>query len=830
MRLKQFAKPKWVGVSSHSQLSAASPRRARVGLSLLWRCCSSPKRVFFSGLLLLAALYSAVVAPIADAATTASYQGVVLPYADTPDFEGADGLIGQTSNAQSVTLPSGTAASYQVAENSSFSLTIGFRMTAISPEPTTMTGEIRSLTFELVYSSDSRFVFEGHEILDSAAVNTGDSWEDYSDLTVSEETGNGGSTSGITISAAVTGSDETSILCGKFCLWPALVRLNFSVGALDSASEELDFDLQSRVLSVVHTYGDSPEISYLSSTAALVVTRPTVLRLRDLSDPLLVSAEEFVRVEAALDSDGDALYGAPSIGDFTVSLTATSTVSLAPSTASGDSFSLEVLTATDGEQALLTFTDNDRALSATATVTLDVVATALTVSAPSTVTSGVIFALTVTGMDSNSNEDTAYSRSAATTVTASAGTLVVESSTASSIDLRLSEVTDGDTVTLTVTDGSVSGTADVAVNVVATALTVSASPDPVVSGQSFTLTVTGVDADGATDTGYSRSAATTVTASVGTLVEESSTATSIDLRLSEVADGADVTLTVTDGSVSGTAAVTVNVVATALTVSASPDPVVSGQSFTLTVTGVDADGATDTGYSRSAATTVTASVGTLVEESSTATSIDLRLSEVADGADVTLTVTDGSVSGTAAVTVNVVATALTVSASPDPVVSGQSFTLTVTGVDADGATDTGYSRSAATTVTASVGTLVEESSTATSIDLRLSEVADGADVTLTVTDGSVSGTAAVTVNVVATALTVSASPDPVVSGQSFTLTVTGVDADGATDTGYSRSAATTVTASVGTLVEESSTATSIDLRLSEVADGADVTLTDGSEL
>ena len=92
-------------------------------------------------------------------------------------------------------------------------------------------------------------------------------------------------------------------------------------------------------------------------------------------------------------------------------------------------------------------------------------------------------------------------------------------------------------------------------------------------------------------------------------------------------------------------------------------------------------------------------------------------------------------------TVNVVATALTVSASPDPVVSGQSFTLTVTGVDADGATDTGYSRSAATTVTASVGTLVEESSTATSIDLRLSEVADGADVTLTVTDGSVSGTA-----------------------------------------------------------------------------------------
>ncbi len=119
-----------------------------------------------------------------------------------------------------------------------------------------------------------------------------------------------------------------------------------------------------------------------------------------------------------------------------------------------------------------------------------------------------------------------------------------------------------------------------------------------------------------------------------------------------------------------------------------------------------------------------ASVGTLVEESSTATSIDLRLSEVADGADVTLTVTDGSVSGTAAVTVNVVATALTVSASPDPVVSGQSFTLTVTGVDADGATDTGYSRSAATTVTASVGTLVEESSTATSIDLRLSEVAD----------------------------------------------------------------------------------------------------------
>ena len=155
--------------------------------------------------------------------------------------------------------------------------------------------------------------------------------------------------------------------------------------------------------------------------------------------------------------------------------------------------------------------------------------------------------------------------------------------------------------------------------------------------------------------------------------------------------------------------------------------------------------------------------------------------------------------------------------------SSQTFTLTVTGVDADSATDTGYSRSAAAMVTASVGTLVEESSTATSIDLRLSEVADGADVTLTVTDGSVSGTVDVTVNVVATALTLSASVEPVLSDRSFLLTVAGVDADGATDTGYSLSATATVTASAGTLVEASRAGQVIGLSLSGLAAGSTAT-------
>ena len=182
-----------------------------------------------------------------------------------------------------------------------------------------------------------------------------------------------------------------------------------------------------------------------------------------------------------------------------------------------------------------------------------------------------------------------YELSSTAAVTVSAGTLVEQSRSGSGVSLSLSGVADGTTVTLTVADGMLLGTAvELTVDVVAARLALSVPP-AVVSGTSFALTVRAENAHGEVDTGYALPATSTaaVTASAGTLVEQSRSGVGVSLSLSGVADGTTVALTVADGMLSATAVVSVDVVATRLALSA-PSAVVSGTSFALTVRGENA--------------------------------------------------------------------------------------------------------------------------------------------------------------------------------------------------------------------------------------------------
>ena len=166
-------------------------------------------------------------------------------------------------------------------------------------------------------------------------------------------------------------------------------------------------------------------------------------------------------------------------------------------------------------------------------------------------------------------------------VVASSGVLAVVSGTTSSLTLRLSGVVDGTTVTLTVADGMLSGTVVVSVDVVATRLALTV-PLVAVSGTSFTLSVRAENALGELDVDYALPTTATVSASAGTLAEQSRSGAGVALSLSGVADGAAVTLTVADpgSGLSGTAAVSVDVVAARLALTVPPE-VVSGTSFTL---------------------------------------------------------------------------------------------------------------------------------------------------------------------------------------------------------------------------------------------------------
>jgi beta-lactamase superfamily II metal-dependent hydrolase len=329
----------------------------------------------------------------------------------------------------------------------------------------------------------------------------------------------------------------------------------------------------------------------------------------------------------------------------------------------------------------------------------------------------------------------------------------------------------------------------------ATHFSVSA-PASVTAGVAFNVTVTALNASNAVVTNYNG----TVHFSSGsngslpadyTFVVGDNGAHTFSATLTST--GAQV-LDVGDGSISGSANITVNAPpATHFSVSA-PANVTGGVAFNVTVTALDASNATVTGYTGTVHFT-SSSAGTLpadytfVGGDSGAHTFSVTLTSTgAQSVTATDTVT-ASITGTANTTVAAPsATHFSVTA-PANVTNGVAFNVTVTALDVSNATVPGYTGTVHFT-SSSAGalpsdyTFVGGDSGAHTFSVTLTS--NGSQ-TITATDtvtASITGTANTSVLAApATHFTVSA-PANVTAGVAFNVTVTALDASNATVTGY----------------------------------------------
>jgi hypothetical protein len=301
----------------------------------------------------------------------------------------------------------------------------------------------------------------------------------------------------------------------------------------------------------------------------------------------------------------------------------------------------------------------------------------------------------------------------------------------------------------------------------ATTTTVSASPNPSVSGQSVTFTATvapvapgtGTPTGNVTFTWGNSAFSETVPLSLG--VATMSTSLLTDDTVVATYDG------VTGyGSSSGQVGVTVGQASTTTSVTATPDPSVSGQAVTLTATvsatspgsGTPSGSVTFIGpnglnLSVTLASGVATMTTTVLETGTISTQYSGDARYLAS-------------SGTTDVTVGKAATSTLVTATPDPSVSGQSITLSATvaavapgsGVPAGTVTFTGPGGLNQVVALDSVGVAEVTSDT-------LPSGTYAASYSATTTYTASSGDVTVTVDKAATTTTVTASPDPSVSGE-----------------------------------------------------------------
>ena len=464
----------------------------------------------------------------------------------------------------------------------------------------------------------------------------------------------------------------------------------------------------------------------------------------------------------------------------------------------------------DGSTVILTIRDTGITpnLEGVATVTVDVLAERLALTQLSGgVTVGIPFDLQVIAENADGFTDVDYALGAAPALS-----LSLQLRDGSSSSLSVNRVSDtllsvtvpalvvGTTALLTVTDSSsspaLSGSLVLTPGSRVTSLSLTV-PSLVQVGTEFELAVEGRAVDNAVVPEYQLTSQAVLSATSGVVLSGYTlrSGNRLALRILMAPDNQQVGLTLAHGGASGSAALQVLVAATRFALQV-PVAVVPGSTFTVTVRGEDALGNEDVDFILTAAAVASVSRGNDQLSQSLAAGgggVALRLGGgQLDGALVELTVVDGVLSSTAALSVEVEAAVLAVTAAPAAVVAGESFWLQVSAVDAFGNVDTGYALSSSATVTASAGTVSLLSASASSLTVSLSGVADGAAVTLTVADGALSGAASVAVDVVAAALAVSA-PAAVVSGEAFWLQVAGVDAQGAVDAGYALSASATVT-------------------------------------
>jgi hypothetical protein len=366
------------------------------------------------------------------------------------------------------------------------------------------------------------------------------------------------------------------------------------------------------------------------------------------------------------------------------------------------------------------------------------------------------------------------------------------------------------TQTVTATDtvtGSITGQASVNVTPdVATHFSVSA-PSAATAGQSFSVIVTALDANNHTVTGYAGTVHFTSSDGQAALPGDATLTNGTGTFTATLKTAGSQTVTAADtanGAITGQANVTVSAAAASTLVLGAPASATADAPFTVTVTAKDAFGNTATGYRGTVGfTSSDTAPGVVLPQSYTFTSTDNGAHTFTSGVTLmtagaqTITATDtltGSITGQATLTVTpAVATHLGVSA-PASATAGSAFTVTVTALDANNHTVTGYAGTVHfTTTDGRAGVALPSDYTFVSSDHGMHTFTGGVTLvtagaqTITATDtltGSVTGQAGVTVSAAAASkLTVSA-PSSTLQGAPFTVTVTAKDAFGNTATGY----------------------------------------------
>ncbi|HET7433359.1 MAG TPA: lamin tail domain-containing protein, partial [Thermoanaerobaculia bacterium] len=557
--------------------------------------------------------------------------------------------------------------------------------------------------------------------------------------------------------------------------------------------------------SVTATDTSTPSIT--GTTNITIDAAPQVATHFSVSAPATVTnGTPFNVTVTALDASNAVVTGYTGTVHFTSSSTGTlpSDYTFTGGDAGAHTFSFTLTT--DGGQSI---TANDGSINGSAELTVNAaaqVATHFSVSAPANVTNGTPFNVTVTALDASNAVVTGYTGTVHFT-SSSTGTLPADSTLTNGTGTFSVTLTTNGAQSITASDGSINGSANVTVDPaaqVATHFSVSA-PANVTNGTPFNVTVTALDASNAVVTGYTGTVHFT-SSSAGTLPADSTLTNGTGTFSVTLTTNGAQSITAADGSINGSANVTVDPaaqVATHFSVSA-PANVTNGTPFNVTVTALDASNAVVTGYTGTVHFT-SSSAGTLPADSTLTNGTGTFSVTLTTNGAQSITAADGSINGSANVTVDPaaqVATHFSVSA-PANVTNGTPFNVTVTALDASNAVVTGYTGTVHFT-SSSAGTLPADSTLTNGTGTFSVTLTTNGAQSITAADGSINGSANVTVDPaaqVATHFSVSA-PANVTNGTPFNVTVTALDASNAVVTGYTGTVHFT-SSSAGTLPADS---------------------------
>jgi subtilisin-like proprotein convertase family protein len=396
-------------------------------------------------------------------------------------------------------------------------------------------------------------------------------------------------------------------------------------------------------------------------------------------------------------ASSDPQAGLPADYTFTAADGGSHTFSVALKTAGTQSF-----TVTDTAASGLTGTESGIAVSPAA-------ASRLVVSTPTGATAGAAFSITVTAQDAFGNTATGYTGTVHFSSSDGQAVLPVNSTLRNGTGTFSAALKTAGSESLTATDtasGTITGSASLAVSPAAATSLLVTVPASVTAGGAFSVAVTARDAYGNRATGYT-----------GTVhISSSDTAAGVQLPADYTFTAADrgqhlfrvvlqtvgsQTITATDtvsGSITGRA--TVSVVAPTLATHLAvhtPSGITAGSSFSITVTALDANGNTVTGYtgtvqfrSSDGRATLPASYTFTAADKGVHTFSGLVLDTAGTQ---TVTVSDNAssaITGRGSVAVSPAAASHLAVSVPAGATAGTAFSITVTAQDAFGNTATGY--------------------------------------------------------------------------------------------------------------------------------------------